>query len=161
MWLWNYTKMAGSAHSAAPLCYDKTVLFCDLCCLSAYTCSSLFCLSIQSQIYSLEFLIDIGENILIDINPVDVKVIQEYGLTWRPSRPPTPTLVSHLQWITLVNVRSLDNKMDYIRLLRSTTRTVGDCCVLVFVETLLNNNVPDCAIHLDQLTCYCADRVLD
>ncbi len=31
--------------------------------------------------------------------------------------------------IVLANVRSLDNKLDYIRLLRSTQRTVRDCCV--------------------------------
>ncbi len=44
-------------------------------------------------------------------------------LTANPHKPAIPTIV-------LANVRSLDNKLDYIRLLRSTQRTVRDCCVL-------------------------------
>ncbi len=39
-------------------------------------------------------------------------------------------------------------------------RYVRDCCVFVFTETWLNNSVPDCAIQLEQLTCYRADRAL-
>ncbi len=74
-------------------------------------------------------------------------------LAANPHKPAIPTIV-------LANVRSLDNKLDYIRLLRSAQRTVRDCCVFVFTETWLNNSVPDCAIQLDQLTCYRADRVL-
>ncbi len=74
-------------------------------------------------------------------------------LVANPHKPAIPTIV-------LANVRSLDNKLDYIRILRSTQRTVRDCCVFVFTETWLNNNVPDCAIQLDQLTCYRADRAL-
>ncbi len=74
-------------------------------------------------------------------------------LAVNPHKPAIPTIV-------LANVRSLDNKLDYIRLLRSTQRTVRDCCVFVFTETWLNNSVPDCAIQLDQLTCYRADRAL-
>ncbi len=62
-------------------------------------------------------------------------------------KPAIPTII-------LANVRSLDNKLDYIRLLRSTQRTVRDCCVFVFTEIWLNNSVPDCTIQLDQLTCY-------
>ncbi len=74
-------------------------------------------------------------------------------LAANPHKPAIPTIV-------LANVRSLDNKLDYIRLLRSAQRTVRDCCVFVFTETWLNNSVPDCAIQLDQLTCYRADRAL-
>ncbi len=74
-------------------------------------------------------------------------------LAANPHKPAIPTIV-------LANVRSLDNKLDYIRLLRSTQRTVRDCCVFVFTETWLNNSVPDSAIQLDQLTCYRADRAL-
>ncbi len=74
-------------------------------------------------------------------------------LAANPHKPAIPTIV-------LANVLSLDNKLDYIRLLRSTQRTVRDCCVFVFMETWLNNSVPDCAIQLDQLTCYRADRAL-
>ncbi len=43
-------------------------------------------------------------------------------LAANPHKPAIPTIV-------LANVRSLDNKLDYIRLLRSTQRTVRDCCV--------------------------------
>lgn len=70
-----------------------------------------------------------------------------------PHKPAIPTIL-------LANVRSLDNKLDNIRLLRSTQRTVRDCCVFVFTETWLSNSVPDGAIQLDQLICYRADRVL-
>ncbi len=74
-------------------------------------------------------------------------------LAANPHKPAIPTIV-------LANVCSLDNKLDYIRLLRSTQRTVRDFCVFVFTETWLNNSVPDCAIQLEQLTCYRADRAL-
>ncbi len=57
-------------------------------------------------------------------------------LAANPHKPAIPTIV-------LANVRSLDNKLDYIRLLRSTQRTVRDCCVFVFTETWLSNSVPD------------------
>ncbi len=63
-------------------------------------------------------------------------------LAANPHKPSIPTIV-------LANVHSLDNKLDYIRLLRSTQRTVRDCYVFVFTETWLNNSVPDCAIQLD------------
>ncbi len=56
-------------------------------------------------------------------------------LAANPHKPAIPTIL-------LANVRSLDNKLDYIRLLRSTQRTVRDCCVFVFTETWLNNSVP-------------------
>ncbi len=74
-------------------------------------------------------------------------------LAANPHKPVIPIIV-------LANVRSLDNKLDYIQLLRSTQRTVRDCCVFVFTETWLSNSVPDCTIQLDQLTCYQADRAL-
>ncbi|KAL0153828.1 hypothetical protein M9458_050858 [Cirrhinus mrigala] len=70
-----------------------------------------------------------------------------------PHKPAIPSIV-------LANVRSLDNKLDYIRLLRSSQRNVEDCCVFVFTETWLSDSVPDRAIQLDQLTCYRADRVV-
>ena len=66
----------------------------------------------------------------------------------------SPTIPS----IIMANVRSLDNKMDHLRLLRSANRTVSNCCVIVFTETWLNDNIPDSAVHLEQLTCYLADR---
>ncbi len=80
-------------------------------------------------------------------------IITTYYGAANPHKPAIPSIV-------LENVRSLDNKLDHIRLLRSTQRTVRDCCVFVFTETWLNNSVPDCAIQLEQLTCYRADRAL-
>ena len=59
----------------------------------------------------------------------------------------TPTRLT-MPSIIMANVRSLDNKMDH------------NCCVFVFTETWLNDNIPDSAVHLEQLTCYRADRAL-
>lgn len=70
-----------------------------------------------------------------------------------PLRPAIPT-------ITLANVRSLANKLDDIRLLRTTFRSVSDCCAFVFVETWLNDSVPDHAVELARLACYRADRTV-
>ncbi|XP_058650447.1 uncharacterized protein LOC131551470 [Onychostoma macrolepis] len=66
-----------------------------------------------------------------------------------PSRPALPTLMLSL-------VRSLENKLDLIQL--STQHEARDCCVSVFTETWLNDNIPDSAIQLHGLTCYRADR---
>jgi len=74
-------------------------------------------------------------------------------LAANPYKPAIPTII-------LANIRSLDNKMDYIQLLRNTQKNVRDCCVFVFTETWLNNNVLDHTIQLEWLTCYRADRVL-
>ncbi|KAI2645993.1 Lariat debranching enzyme [Labeo rohita] len=70
-----------------------------------------------------------------------------------PHKPAIPSIV-------LANIRSLDNKLDYIRLLCSSQRNVKDCCVFVFTETWLSDSVSDRAIQLDQLTWYRADRVV-
>lgn len=70
--------------------------------------------------------------------------------------PHKPTIPS----IMLVNIRSLDNKLDHIRLLRTTQRTVRECCVYVFTESWLGSNVVDHAVQLQGLTCYRADRAL-
>lgn len=48
-------------------------------------------------------------------------------LATSPQRPAIP--------ITLPNVCLLDNKLDYIRLLQTSSKTVSECCVFVFVET--------------------------
>ena len=74
-------------------------------------------------------------------------------LAANPTRPAIPSIL-------LANVRSLDNKMDDIRLLRSANKTVRNCCVTVFTESWLHDNIPDSAIHLEQLTCHRADRAL-
>ncbi len=68
-----------------------------------------------------------------------------------PTRPALPTIL-------LSNVRSLENKLDIIRLGRTTQRETRECCVFVFTKTWLNNNIPDSAIQLHGLTCYRADR---
>ncbi|XP_060763541.1 uncharacterized protein fbrsl1 isoform X7 [Neoarius graeffei] len=70
-----------------------------------------------------------------------------------PHKPAIPSII-------LANVRSLDNKLDYIHLLRATQQAVRECCVFVFTETWLNDSIPDSAIQLDRLTCYQADRAL-
>ena len=44
------------------------------------------------------------------------------------SRPALPSIL-------LSNVRSLENKLDYIRLQRTTQQETRDCCVWVFTET--------------------------
>ncbi len=68
-----------------------------------------------------------------------------------PTRPALPTLM-------LSNFRSLENKLDLIQLSRSTQHEARDCCVFVFTETWLNNNIPDSAIQLHGLNCYRANR---
>ncbi len=68
-----------------------------------------------------------------------------------PTRPALPTLM-------LSNVRSLENKLDLIQLSRSTQHEARDCCVFVFTETWLNDNIPDSAFQLNRLTCCRSDR---
>ncbi len=68
-----------------------------------------------------------------------------------PTRPALPTFI-------LSKVRSLENKLDLIQLSRSTQHEARDCCVFVFTETWLNDNIPDSAIQLNRLTCDPADR---
>uniref|UniRef100_A0A3B1K1K8 Reverse transcriptase domain-containing protein n=1 Tax=Astyanax mexicanus TaxID=7994 RepID=A0A3B1K1K8_ASTMX len=60
--------------------------------------------------------------------------------------------------ILLANVRSLENKLDYIRLDIASKREVRDCCAFVFSETWLNTTITDSAISLAGLTTYRADR---
>ncbi|GAA6107150.1 piezo-type mechanosensitive ion channel component 1-like, partial [Tachysurus ichikawai] len=72
-------------------------------------------------------------------------------LKTNPSRPALPSIL-------LANVCSLDNKLYYIRLERSTRREIRNCCVFVFTETWLSDRVPDGAIQLDGLTSFRADR---
>ncbi len=58
----------------------------------------------------------------------------------------------------LLNVCSLENKLDLIQLSRSTQHETRDCCVFVFTETWLNDTIPDSAIQLHGLSCCRADR---
>lgn len=64
-----------------------------------------------------------------------------------------------IAYLILANVWSLESKIDHIELLRSTLRDVGDCCVFIFTESWLNDNIPDSSIQLARLTCYCTNRV--
>ncbi len=68
-----------------------------------------------------------------------------------PTRPGPASLL-------LSNVRSLENKLDLIQLSWSTQRETRDCCVFVFTETWLNDNILDSAIQLCGLSCCRADR---
>ena len=60
--------------------------------------------------------------------------------------------------ILLSNMRSLENKLAYIRLQRTTQQDTRDCCVYVFTETWLNNRVQDVANQLDRLALHHAGR---
>ncbi|KAI4894684.1 hypothetical protein NFI96_032406 [Prochilodus magdalenae] len=60
--------------------------------------------------------------------------------------------------ILLSNVCSLENKLDCVRLQRTTRRESRDCCVFVFTETWLSDRVPHAAIQLDGLASFRADR---
>lgn len=68
-----------------------------------------------------------------------------------PYRAPLPSIL-------LANVRSLENKLDYLRLELTTRKEIGECCVLIFTETWLNADVPDSAIDMEGLTTFRADR---
>ncbi len=67
-----------------------------------------------------------------------------------PTRPAIPSLM-------LSNARPLENKLDLIQLSRSTQHETRDCCVFVFTETWLNDNIPDSAIHLTLFTSQLLD----
>ncbi|KAL0149199.1 hypothetical protein M9458_055433 [Cirrhinus mrigala] len=68
-----------------------------------------------------------------------------------PTRPALPSVL-------LANVRSLDNKLDYIKLQRANQWEMRDCCVFIFIETWLQENIANSAIQLDGLTSFRADR---
>ncbi|KAK0143163.1 hypothetical protein N1851_018714 [Merluccius polli] len=74
-------------------------------------------------------------------------------LAANPHKPAIPRLL-------LSNVRSLDNKMDFIRLWRASQRDVRtvNCCATVFTETWLNQNITDAAAQLEGLMLHRADR---
>ncbi len=66
-------------------------------------------------------------------------------------RPLIPTLF-------LANVRSLDNKVDLLRLRLSVSIDMRNCAVLCLTETWLNYNMPDSAFQIDGLQLFRADR---
>ncbi|KAI3364045.1 hypothetical protein L3Q82_010877 [Scortum barcoo] len=66
-------------------------------------------------------------------------------------RPPIPSLF-------LSNVRSLDNKLDLLRLRLGVSREMRNCAVLCLTETWLNDNMPDPAFQIDGRLLFRADR---
>ena len=69
----------------------------------------------------------------------------------KANRTPIPSLF-------LANVRSLDNKLDLIRLRLGVSQEMRNCAVLCFTETWLNENMPDSAFQLDGQLLFRADR---
>ena len=68
-----------------------------------------------------------------------------------PTRPAVPTVL-------LSNVRSLENKLDELRLLRGSRRVWRDCCLFIFTESWLHVNIPDEAVQLEGTSLFRADR---
>lgn len=66
------------------------------------------------------------------------------------------TLISS---IVLANVRSLENKLDYIRLELTTKREVRDGCGFVLAETWQNDSVTEDAVSFNGLTTPLVDRI--
>lgn len=69
-------------------------------------------------------------------------------------RPPLPCLF-------VTNARSLNNKMDELRLCLSTRLPVPDSCVMLITETWLHPGVPDAAIELAGYANHRSDRNKD
>ncbi len=78
-------------------------------------------------------------------------ILINYLKRGNPTRPAITSLM-------LSNVRSLENNLDLIQLSQSTQHGTRDCCVFVFTETWLNDNIPDSVIQLHGLTCCLMDR---
>ncbi|KAI4891376.1 hypothetical protein NFI96_006358 [Prochilodus magdalenae] len=66
-------------------------------------------------------------------------------------RPPIPSLF-------LSNVRSLDNKLDLLRLRMSVSEEMRNCAVICLTETWLNDSMPDSAFQLAGRQLFRADR---
>lgn len=60
--------------------------------------------------------------------------------------------------ILLANVRSVENKLDYLRLDLTVKREVRDCCVIIRSEMWLNPLIPDKAVSIEGLTTFRHDR---
>ena len=72
-------------------------------------------------------------------------------LKTKPTRPAVPTIL-------LSNVRSLENKLDELRLMRGSLKVWRDCCLFIFTESWLHENIPDEAVQLEGTTLFRADR---
>lgn len=62
--------------------------------------------------------------------------------------------------VLLLNVCSLDAKMDHISLWRTLQRELRDCCVFVFMKTWLTGKIPDSGIDLAGPKLHRTDRVV-
>ncbi len=60
--------------------------------------------------------------------------------------------------IHLANLRSLPNKMDKLLLLSQTNKDFSNSAALCFMETWLNDAIPDSALHLPSFQLFRADR---
>ncbi len=68
-----------------------------------------------------------------------------------PTRPALPTLM-------LLNIRSLENKLDLIHSVGLHSMRQGIVVCLFSLKHGLNDNIPDSAIQLHGLNCYREDR---
>lgn len=68
-----------------------------------------------------------------------------------PCRTPLPSVL-------LANVRSLENKVDYLKLDLTTNHEVRDCCVIILTETWLNSSISDEAVSMEGFTTFRSDR---
>lgn len=165
-------------HGAASLCPDKTVFPSLLC---AFSCSFS-----QKHSYSCELLLKINKSKSTNFSYVDelqitlrnCELLQRHLPQWKCLRrckrkqkrgkcggiqsrlaanPHKPAIPTNL----LSNMRSLDNNLDHVWLLWSTLKSAREYCVFVFVETWLNNSIPDSVIRADRAltegcrTCRC------
>ncbi len=68
-----------------------------------------------------------------------------------PCRTPLPSIL-------LANVRSVENKLDYLKLDLTTKQEMRDCCTIILTETWLNPSVSDDAVSIEGLTIFRSDR---
>lgn len=69
----------------------------------------------------------------------------------RGNKPPLPTMI-------LCNARSLNNKMDELRLLSKACFEYRESCLMLFTETWLRPEIPDLMVEIEGFTHVHADR---
>lgn len=69
----------------------------------------------------------------------------------RGNRPPLPSMI-------LSNVRSLRNKMDKLRLLTRGCFEYRESCIMLFTETWLHPEIPDCCVGIEGFSHIRSDR---
>lgn len=73
---------------------------------------------------------------------------------WLRANPTTPAVPT----VLLSNVRSHENKLDELRLLRESRWLWRDCCIFIFTESWLQDNISDEAVQLGGATVFRANR---